>query len=923
MDYDILNYQVLREGEMKNKTKTYIIGMFLAGFMCISFPSGAYAQLPALDSMSFIKTIKQWFTQIQQSQTVINAMKTVQKTSAAIGTAKATVQEYVVENKKKIDAAIKKVNDYKEKAENYKKEFDKYKSQIEEKVQDVKDKVDEVKDKVEDVKNKVEDIKSQAEGYVEQAKSTVQNVKDKVEDVKDKVEDIKDKVEDVKSQAEGYIEQAKDIKDKVEDYADMAKGALGEEEEPVLEPTPQTTVPEVSPETSEATPPMMPSNSGSSGSSKPITPSRNSFITPSGGEISTPLPYGDTPTNTLGLPIVEGEEMLPPINETPLPDDEDTDDEDDTADDELGFSVPLPTDVEGKTIGLRSPFQTPDSETKGEDPTSEETEESTVTEDTSSSITPQTSTNTSGTTLNKPRTTNNNRVPTSRRGFRNSTTGSINTPMPYGNAPMNTLNMPNANLGVLPPITNELVIPEDIKSEEEIEDTEDETSDDELGFSVPLPADVEEGSTGLRSPFQTPDSETEEASASEETEAEDTTETTEEAPKVLTIDKDLDVSAEIPMKDETLSSIKTMQGVIDDKKQSLKPFQKSMLEKDSITIAANIHHQDNMAFAMALSLPDGGTDVNGTFIIPQNMGMSCGNISSNDALEKGVINACLVKYNEERLKAQTDSISEAPKFYMDVLARYAAAVIADAFRLINDADAFEEKHVEPVLYAADSHKSDAYANIVELAKGIDMQINSLLKIYSSQLAMTNIFNYQNFVFRNYSEEELKKIKISGNRGKDNGTSSDDTFIIPPTMALVCGLDSETAQDSAKLEECKNYLANLKEEDGFVLVRDQILHEINKHYLETAFKLKSEAGDFEDVQKDVLTAKFGGASGSPASSEGAEGSDINKLQSELIKLSAQTAKNSIRLIEILSSMINISEIHNFYSTDINNRKNVNI
>ena len=50
-----------------------------------------------------------------------------------------------VENKKKIDAAIKKVNDYKEKAENYKKEFDKYKSQIEEKVQDVKDNVDEVK----------------------------------------------------------------------------------------------------------------------------------------------------------------------------------------------------------------------------------------------------------------------------------------------------------------------------------------------------------------------------------------------------------------------------------------------------------------------------------------------------------------------------------------------------------------------------------------------------------------------------------------------------------------------------------------------------------------------------------------------------------------------------------------------------------
>ena len=38
-----------------------------------------------------------------------------------------------------------------------------------------------------------------------------------------------------------------------------------------------------------------------------------------------------------------------------------------------------------------------------------------------------------------------------------------------------------------------------------------------------------------------------------------------------------------------------------------------------------------------------------------------------------------------------------------------------------------------------------------------------------------------------------------------------------------------------------------------------------------------------IQTDVLAAKFGGAEGSPAAPEGEDGTDIRKIQSQLIKI----------------------------------------
>ena len=192
-------------------------------------------------------------------------------------------------------------------------------------------------------------------------------------------------------------------------------------------------------------------------------------------------------------------------------------------------------------------------------------------------------------------------------------------------------------------------------------------------------------------------------------------------------------------------------------------------------------------------------------------------------------------------------------------------------------------------------------------------------MYSSQLVLKNIEDYNQFVFRNFTDEELKNVKVSSSAGKDDGTTSDGTFVIPKRMALTCGLDSESARDSEKMNECKDLLANIKEEEGFSIIRDDILHQMNKYYLERTLKVKSEAGDYKDIQEDTLSASFGGAEGSPATPEGDDGTDVRKLQEQLIKLSAQTAKNSIRMSEILSNAISLDEMHNFYLYDVPNRK----
>lgn len=146
-----------------------------------------------------------------------------------------------------------------------------------------------------------------------------------------------------------------------------------------------------------------------------------------------------------------------------------------------------------------------------------------------------------------------------------------------------------------------------------------------------------------------------------------------------------------------------------------------------------------------LNLPDGGTDSNGTVIIPKALAMYCG-LSSSDALEEGKVDECLQKLNKERNSAQLFSGSDAPKVYNQAMAQYVAASMAEAYKARQDADSFEEKFIDAIDFAPEPTEQDVYDNIVELNKAIDMQMNGLLKVFSSQLAIRSMYNYGNYAF---------------------------------------------------------------------------------------------------------------------------------------------------------------------------------
>ena len=158
-----------------NKKSRIKIGSALL-IIAFLFCGLANAQVPVTDSQDTKSTIKNWLTNIKESKVVVSTMNTAKKTSAAIGTAKKAVSEYVLENKKKIEVKMAKVKEYKEKVEEYKKEYEKYKAQLDEGIA------------------KAKELKAQAEGAIQTAKDTVQTAKDTAAAAKGMAEMAKDKV---------------------------------------------------------------------------------------------------------------------------------------------------------------------------------------------------------------------------------------------------------------------------------------------------------------------------------------------------------------------------------------------------------------------------------------------------------------------------------------------------------------------------------------------------------------------------------------------------------------------------------------------------------------------------------------------------------------------------------------------------------
>ena len=162
---------------------------------------------------------------------------------------------------------------------------------------------------------------------------------------------------------------------------------------------------------------------------------------------------------------------------------------------------------------------------------------------------------------------------------------------------------------------------------------------------------------------------------------------------------------------------------------------------------SSLHQSEPLMFAKVemLNLPDGGTDANGTVIIPKALAMYCG-LNSGDALEAGKIDECLLRLNKERQSAQLFSGSDAPKVYNLAMAQYVAASMAEAYKARQDADSFEENFIDAVDFASEPTAQDVYDNIVELNKAIDMQMNGLLRVLSTQLAVQSFYNYGGYRF---------------------------------------------------------------------------------------------------------------------------------------------------------------------------------
>lgn len=521
---------------------------FLA-FLYIGFcAEEVQAQAVVTDTQSTGKTVKQWFTEVKESKTVVGTMQTVQKTSTAIGTAKKSVSEYVVANKEKLEEKIAKVQEYQKKAEEYKKEYDQYKKQLDENIA------------------KAKELKEQAEDGVETAKETASATKEvagsTLDAAKEKAGISTDKGQEEKVDAGAEVEA---------DTTDVTDAA---------------------------------------------TDTNESVLT-------------DIRTNTKKEDAIETD---PTSSRIPF-------EGDNTGTDAAG------TDAAG--------------------------------------------------------------------------TDAAGTDAAGTDAAGTKIEMTNNELSS--------ILTEEEKNTFNQLESKDSLSEEETQKLNALKAKIVQTQDKNSSRTAT--------TASKATDAET-------AIMEAKIDK-LQEKA-------TIDSAKTKEAkdilpTATAKPSVVVPTERIQLRKAFTT--SSFHRSETLMFAKVamLNLPDGGTDVNGTINIPKALSLYCG-LNSGDVLETGKLDDCLLKLNKERQSAQLFSGSDAPKVYNQTLAQYVAASMAEAYKARQDADSFEENFIDAVDFAPEVDAQAVYDNIVELNKAIDMQMNGLLKVFSSQLMVQSLYNYGSYSF---------------------------------------------------------------------------------------------------------------------------------------------------------------------------------
>ncbi len=194
---------------------------------------------------------------------------------------------------------------------------------------------------------------------------------------------------------------------------------------------------------------------------------------------------------------------------------------------------------------------------------------------------------------------------------------------------------------------------------------------------------------------------------------------------------------------------KTVQPAVDatKRKKLRRTFTTSSLEG-----GARINASVPVAFAYAAELPDDCSDVNNTRLFPRTVCMYCG-LSSSKVKESGTVDECLLDINLESSKAQEYSGRDAPLTYRKGKLEIAAAMIAESYRAANKAETFYDNKVAPIAEAPEGVEQDALANLVEFNKVVDEQLNDLLQLYSSRLALQSYLNYGKYRFKPEDAED--------------------------------------------------------------------------------------------------------------------------------------------------------------------------
>lgn len=183
------------------------------------------------------------------------------------------------------------------------------------------------------------------------------------------------------------------------------------------------------------------------------------------------------------------------------------------------------------------------------------------------------------------------------------------------------------------------------------------------------------------------------------------------------------------------------------KKNLRRTFTTSSLEG-----AARINASAPVAFAFALELPDDCSDVNNTRLFPRATCMYCG-LSSAKVKKSGAVDDCLQSINLESSKAQAYSGRDAPRTYRKGKLEIAAVMIAESYRAANKAETFYDNKVAPIAEAPEGVEQDALSNLVEFNKVVDEQLNDLLQLYSSRLALQSYLNYGKYQFKPEDTED--------------------------------------------------------------------------------------------------------------------------------------------------------------------------